>query len=37
LAQFKPSSICLVLASGRFDESDYIRDYNEFAKLIGAA
>jgi hypothetical protein len=31
LTQFKPNSICLVLASGQFDEADYIRDYDEFA------
>jgi hypothetical protein len=31
LTLFQPGSICLVLASGRFEESDYIRDYHEFA------
>jgi len=27
---FSSSSICLVLASHTYDESDYIRDYNEY-------
>ncbi len=29
---FSSGSICLVLASHKFDESDYIRDYDEFKK-----
>ena len=31
---FSSGSICLVLASMPYDESDYIRDYNEFINLI---
>ena len=27
---FSSGSICLVLASHKYDESDYIRDYKEF-------
>ena len=27
---FDPGSICLVFASDKYDESDYIRDYSEF-------
>lgn len=30
LENFSSGSVCLVLASGEFDESDYIRDYNVF-------
>jgi hypothetical protein len=30
LKDFAPGSVCLVLASGLFEEADYIRDYNEF-------
>ena len=30
LENFSSGSICLVLASHKYDESDYIRDYNEF-------
>lgn len=29
---FSSGSICLVLASHKFDENDYIRDYTEFKK-----
>lgn len=31
---FSSGSICLVLASMKFEEEDYLRDYNEFKKLI---
>jgi hypothetical protein len=35
---FDPGSVCLVLASEVYDESDYIRDYAEFlAKAKGNA
>ena len=27
---FDPGSVCLVLASARYSEADYIRDYDEF-------
>lgn len=30
LDDFSSGSVCLVLASHRYDEEDYIRDYNEF-------
>jgi hypothetical protein len=30
---FDPGSVCLVLASDLYDESDYIRDYQEFLRL----
>ncbi len=30
LENFSSGSVCLVVASGEFDESDYIRDYNTF-------
>ena len=33
LDNFSSGSICLVLASHKFDESDYIRDYEQFLKL----
>ena len=34
LSDFSPGSICLVLASGRYDEADYIRNFDEFTKLV---
>jgi len=30
LNNFSSGSVCMVLASDKYDESDYIRDYNEF-------
>lgn len=33
LVNFSTNSLCLVLASGPHDESDYIRDYESFEKL----
>lgn len=32
LDDFSSGAVCLVLASHKYDESDYIRDYNEFVK-----
>ena len=32
---FDPGSICLVLVSAYYDESDYIRDYKQFLKTVG--
>ena len=32
LTNFSSGSICLVLASHKYNEKDYIRDYNEFKK-----
>ena len=31
---FSPDAVLMVLASELYDESDYIRDYNEFLKYI---
>ena len=33
LENFASGSVCLVLASDHFDESDYVRNYQEFLKL----
>jgi hypothetical protein len=30
LYDFKPNTICLILASEHFDQSDYIMDFNEY-------
>ena len=32
LDNFSSGSICMVMASHKFDEKDYIRDYNKFKK-----
>jgi dTDP-4-dehydrorhamnose 3,5-epimerase-like enzyme len=37
LRDFSPGAICLVLASGPFDEADYIRDYSAFKAGIAPA
>ena len=29
---FDPGSVCLVMASDKFDETDYIRDYQDFLR-----
>jgi len=34
LDNFSSGSVCLVLASGLFDEADYIRDYSDFEKML---
>tara|TARA_B100000575_G_C23135522_1_gene659593 strand:- start:2945 stop:3358 length:414 start_codon:yes stop_codon:yes gene_type:complete len=34
LKNFCTGSICLVLCSDKYDEDDYIRDYNDYIKLI---
>ena len=34
LENFSSGSVCLVISSGEFDESDYIRDYDEFVKFL---
>ncbi len=36
LEDFSSGAVCLVLSSGEFDESDYIRDYKDFRNLKGA-
>tara|TARA_R110000868_G_scaffold8400_2_gene43699 strand:- start:314 stop:733 length:420 start_codon:yes stop_codon:yes gene_type:complete len=33
LDSFSSGSICMVLASHKYDETDYIRDYDKFLKL----
>lgn len=35
LVDFSSGAVCLVLASDRYDEADYIRDYEEFTRLEG--
>ena len=32
--EFEPGAICLVLASDLYDESDYIRSYEEYRKYV---
>ena len=34
VTEFSAGSICLVLASGRYDPDEYINDYTEFRELI---
>lgn len=34
LDDFSSGAVCLVLASEKYDEDDYIRDYDEFLKWI---
>ena len=33
--QYRPDTVVLALASGYHSESEYIRDYDEFRKLVG--
>ena len=33
--ELMPGAVCLVLASKPYDESDYIRDYDQFLRLQG--
>lgn len=33
LDNFSSGSVCLVLASHKYDESDYIREYNDYLKM----
>lgn len=37
LENFAANSVCLVLASHRYDEADYIRDYDDFRRETKAA
>ena len=37
LDNFSSGSVCMVLASAPYDETDYIRDRGEFLKAVGAA
>lgn len=34
LENFSTNSLCMILASAHYDETDYIRDFNTFQKLI---
>ena len=34
LDNFSSGSVCMVLASERYDENDYIRDYQEFLEMV---
>jgi dTDP-4-dehydrorhamnose 3,5-epimerase-like enzyme len=34
LRDFSPGAVCLALASARFDESDYLRDYQGFLDAV---
>jgi WxcM-like, C-terminal len=34
---FSPGAVCLVLASARYDEADYIRDYAAFLAAVSRA
>ena len=34
LDNFSSGSVCMVLASNRYDEDDYYRDYNSFIKAV---
>jgi WxcM-like, C-terminal len=36
LVDFASGSICVVLASRHFDESEYIRDYGDYRRTVGA-
>ncbi len=36
LQNFSSGSVCLVLASEFYDESDYFRDYEEYAEVVRA-
>lgn len=36
IVNFSSGAICLVLASEKYSEDDYIRDYSEFRKIKGA-
>lgn len=34
LHSFSPGAVCLVLASDAYDESDYIRNYEQFKQIV---
>jgi WxcM-like, C-terminal len=36
LRNYSSGAVCLALASSRFSEADYVRDYDEFCALAGA-
>lgn len=33
---FSSGAVCMVLASEHYDESDYLRDYDQFRSLVGS-
>lgn len=35
LDNFSSGAVCMVLASNRYDESDYFRDYDDFKSAVG--
>lgn len=37
IENFSSGAVCLVLASRRYDEADYYRDYDAFRKAVGAS
>jgi hypothetical protein len=36
LDNFSSGSVCMVLASNRYDEADYYRDFNEYLQAVGS-
>jgi dTDP-4-dehydrorhamnose 3,5-epimerase-like enzyme len=36
LSGFSEDAVCLVLASGPYDEAEYVRDYKEFRELVAS-
>ncbi len=34
MEKFSPNSVCFVLASARYDESDYFRDYQQYLSAV---
>lgn len=36
MRKFSPGAICVVMASLTYSEGDYIRDYNDFLKIVNA-
>lgn len=34
LENFSSGAVCLVISSGEFDESDYIRDFDQFVEFV---
>ncbi len=37
LDNFSSGAVCMVLASNRYDEADYFRDYSEYQQAMGIA
>lgn len=36
LDNFSSGAVCMVLASNKYDEADYYRDYDEYLKAVGS-